>query len=317
MALLSLLEKRRKAKLAIEFFAPDADDEEERFRLGQGHSFVRLRHLRTDDDDDGRFAVLLFEYVDQAVRSFPVVHTATFEGRELSGADEERGAIASHTVIRLPTGDAYDDGSYRCTLEAVPRLSRTMIEGFLRRQLGRSAEWTFTVQIQKKKKVTERIYKYSPRLELHADVGRSLKHAVTDGRILSHMLFTKRATKQEIGKPTAIEHEEVIADVEIRISAKQGPEDPAERRGWAGRLKGWYESLGYESRLYFRTAKTGMTLSGEVHSDVSSAADLLMCPKEPISLSKAPRPWRPTIHAETVEKMKELLGRDELWQRGE
>jgi hypothetical protein len=46
-------------------------------------------------------------------------------------------------------------------------------------------------------------------------------------------------------------------------------------------------------------------------------SDLLICPKEVISFSAPPRPWRPDIDSETVEKMKDILNTDSLWERAE
>jgi hypothetical protein len=42
-----------------------------------------------------------------------------------------------------------------------------------------------------------------------------------------------------------------------------------------------------------------------------------MCPKEVISFSEPLKNWRPDIDSETVEKMKDILNTDSLWERAE
>ena len=59
------------------------------------------------------------------------------------------------------------------------------------------------------------------------------------------MTFTKRSEKQSIGKPTSLEHKDVYADVELRVSAKQGPDDPIERVSWLQTVRSYYEKIGY------------------------------------------------------------------------
>ena len=97
------------------------------------------------------------------------------------GADEERGALSAHVVVRLPI-EQYDDGSYRCAIEAVHSIPRRVIENFLCRQLRRQAaadELEFSVkQFGKKGKIVERNYRYYPRLELFADIGRKIDFAL-------------------------------------------------------------------------------------------------------------------------------------------
>ena len=314
--LLQLLETRRRNNWAVEFVgAQDDEDERRRLENGHGHNFIRLRRLRVDEADAHNYAILLFEYVDESARSFPVVHTRTFEGRDLSGDEDERGATAAHLVIRMPLAGDYDDGSYRCTMEAVRNVNRTQVERFFSRQLARAQDWEFTVVIQRPRKPLHKSYKYRPRLQFYADVGRRLRHTVTGGQILSSMVFTRRDEHQSIGTPTSVEQEEIVADVDIKVSARQGPTDPAQRNSWARRIISWYERQGYRSRLYYRSIETGATISGEVHDAVASATDLLLCPKEAINLMEAPRVWHTNIHRETIEQMKILLDRDELWER--
>jgi hypothetical protein len=121
-------------------------------------------------------------------------------------------------------------------------------------------------------KSSKRSYQYRPTLELHAEVGRKL--SLGTGGELTHMLFTKKADRQSIGVETDVDHEDILADVEIRVSARQGPQDPEEKKHWFERIRGFYRGLGYESRVFYRHAK-GRTLSGQVHAAEADAADLL------------------------------------------
>jgi hypothetical protein len=149
----------------------------------------------------------------------------------------------------------------------------------------------------KKGKTIEKEYRYNPRLELMADIGRKLDFALSGGRELAHMLFTKRSEKQTIAKATEVAHKDLYADVELKVSAKQGPEDPKERMAWLAVVRGYYESRGYESRMYYRHIGGGI-LSGQIHQALAGATDLVMCPKELISLKREPRDWYPRISPE-------------------
>lgn len=314
LELLQLIDKRRAKKWAIEYInALDDDDEQVRAQNGVGHNFLRLRHCRFEEKNGFRYAILLFEFIDQGVTSFPVVHTATFTGREIAGEDEERGATAAHFVIRMPGKDGYDDGSYRCALETVSPITRRDIESFLSRQIRRVGGWTFSVDIPGKKKTTTKVYSYHPRFNLFADIGRRLA-GIGDDRILNYVLFTKRSEKQAVGKATAVIHKDVYADVDLRISARQGPQEPEEQGKWVDALRQAYKERGFESRLYYRHINGG-TLSGEVHQAVDGAADIMMCPKEIISLTKKPKRWTSTINSEVAESIITLLDNDDLWER--
>lgn len=319
--LLEILQKRRTRKVAVEYLGSGRDannDEPERIAKGAGHNFIRLSQFRFDQVGDRTFAVMLFEYVDFTQSSFPVVDTVTFDGREIAGKTEERGAAAAHVVVRLPDEGEYDDRRYRCAIEAVHSVTRNDIERFLCRQLRRQSHqegWNFSVEVPPKgqrKKAVEREYQYSPRLELIADASRKVEHASSDGKILTQMTFTKRGEKQSVGRPTQVKHEEIVADIEYKIVASQGPDDPKERNKWAQFIRDYYRGLGFDERLYFRHIK-GASLSGSVHQDLAGASDLLMCPRELIFLSKEPKRWHPTINRETIEQMIELLNRDQLW----
>lgn len=315
--LLELLNSRRTKGHAIEYIGGlDDEDEERRKKNGLGYDFVRLRQYRVDEVDGQRYAIMLVEFIDQNSRSFPVVDVESFKGRELSGESEERGATSAHIVAKLPDPDGYDDGSYRCIVEYAPPITRAMIERFLSRQLRRAAsDWSFSVIVSAKKGgQKEKRYKYHPKLLLLSDFGRKLN--ATGGRTLTHAVFTKRHTKQSAGKPTDVEHQDFVADVEFRVSAKQAPEDPEERQGFFNSIRRYYETLGFETRLYFRYASGG-TVSGELNKAVESAADIMMCQREMINIGSPRKTWVSTIDKKLVESMLELLDKDELWQRAE
>lgn len=347
MELLEILDKRRTQKVAIEFEGlkegEDYWDEGKRLAEGAGHNFLRLRQMKWEGTaDETRYVALLFEHINQDLRSFPVVHTTTFQGREIEGEAEERGATAAHVLVRLPPESALNLGTYRCAIEAVPAINRSSIERFLSRQLRRevamSGGWTFSVtETGRGKKPVTKEFKYSPRLELYADVGRKFSGDLTDGRILTSMVFTKRKERQAIGRAAEIAHEDVIAqvgfvttstmpadpeasvlaDVEYRVSANQGPSEPAEKRSWVSSVRRHFEDRGYESRLYFRHVAGGPMLAGDVHPAFAGASDLLICPKEVISFSQPLKQWRPDVDPEAIEKMKEILDNDSLWERAE
>lgn len=129
------------------------------------------------------------------------------------------------------------------------------------------------------------------------------------------MTFTKRSERQSIGKKTAVDHQDIIGDVEWKVSAKQGPDDPAERNTWLATVRKAFKSTGFETRMYYRNLSGG-SLSGEVHQALSGATDLVMCPRELISLNKVPRDWYDKFDDEIVDKLIDLTNADELWERG-
>jgi hypothetical protein len=234
--------RRRTQGWAIEFLGLSETDKEvekgERARIenGKGHDFIFLREMKIEERPPWKFATLLLEFVDESKRSFSVVHTQKLTGREIAGAGEERGSLSAHVVVRLPIKQ-YDDGSYRCAIEVAHSIPRSAIEHFLCRQLRRQAasdESTFSVKVPGKRgMVVEKEYRYNPRLELFADIGRKIDFVLSGGRELAHMTFTKRSEKQSIGKPTSVAHKDLYADVELKVSAKQGPcagKSPAKNR---------------------------------------------------------------------------------------
>jgi hypothetical protein len=317
--LLEILNARRPKGNAIEYLGSlDDEDDDTRKSNGAGHDFIRLRGYRIDEIEGLRYAILLVEFVDQNSRSFPVVDVASFKGRELSGESEERGATSAHIVARLPSPDGYDDGSYRCVVEYAPPITRAMIERFLSRQLRRVAaagDWSFSVVVPGKKGVQkERKYRYHPKVQLLSDFGRKLN--ATKGKTLTHVVFTKRQTHQSAGKETDVEHQDFVADVEFRVSAKQAPEDPDEKQTFFNSIRRHYETLGFETRYYFRHASGG-TVSGELNKAVESAADIMMCQREMIVMGSPRKTWVSTIDKKLVDGMRELLDKDELWQQVE
>jgi len=321
--LLEAIERRRSSGSAIEFLGlveteRDAEKgDKARIRSGKGHDFILLRQMKFEERSPWKFATLLLEFVDESRRSFSVVHTQNLTGREIAGADEERGSRSTHMVVRLPIKQ-YDDGSYRCAIEVAHSIPRNAIEHFLCRQLRRQAAQdglTFGVKLAGKKgKSVEREYRYNPKLELFADIGRKIDFALSGGRELAHMTFTKRSEKQSIGKPTTVAHQDLYADVELKVSAKQGPEGPAERIAWLSAVRSAYEMRGYETRMYYRHLNGGI-LSGQVHHALAGATDLVMCQKELISLKREPKEWYPKIDNEINEQMITLLSTDDLWER--
>jgi hypothetical protein len=182
------------------------------------------------------------------------------------------------------------------------------------RRAAESSELSFPVRVQKKDGGFEtKDYRYSPRLHLVADVGRKLS-AGADDRILSHMIFTKRSEKQIIGKGTIADHEEFEADVQFKVSGSQGPDDPGQRRAWAQQVADWYRNRGHEVKFYFRHAN-GHVEGGSLHKAIAGATDLLMCPRTQILLKKAPKTWVSSISLEIEAALRELVDRDELWER--
>jgi hypothetical protein len=179
--LLGILGARLAKGWAIEFWrGKDSSDEAERLKLGAGCDFIRLSDMVIDDTREFRYVTLLLKYADMAVKGFAVEDVQQFTGREIEGNEYERGVVAAHLSFRLPlTESQLDVGKYRCVVESVPTLTRGNIEHFLCRQIRRhtdAEEWTFSVIEQKRRrsKPTTKEIHYTPRLELHADVGRKL-----------------------------------------------------------------------------------------------------------------------------------------------
>ncbi|MDP4022433.1 hypothetical protein Q8W71_07350 [Methylobacterium sp. NEAU 140] len=318
--LLRILDMRRSRGEAIEYLgATDHEDEKIRKENGFRHDFVRLKHFNITQGEFCKYAVMLFEHADQTQKTFPVIHRRNLAGRELSGDEEEVGASTAHVVVRLPNDGDYDDGSYRCAIEHVHSgVSRKLISTLMRRQLRRHARneiWTFEKFIKNKKGKPEiKKYRYSPKLDLLADVARALADGTASAKVLTSMTFTKRSERRATGRETSVKHAEYEADVAIKVAMTQAPKDSTERRTWVQRIRDEFDQLGYTSQLYYRSAG-GSEMRGKVHQDVEGAADLLLCPKEIISLSSPARRWRDDMCDEMVAALRELVDRDELWTR--
>jgi hypothetical protein len=196
-----------------------------------------------------------------------------------------------------------------------------MIENFICRQLrrwARSEELSYDVSAPDKKKagqINTKAYKYTPRLELSADVGRALSFATAGGRELAQMTFSKRSAKQSIGGKDHVLDEEIIADVVLKYNAKRGPKDPAERVKWFTRLRSLYEQEGYKTNVMYRQLN-GAMVTGKIHQALAGATDLVMCQKELMSLKHDYRDWYSNIDDEVADQMATFLGKDELWRRG-
>jgi hypothetical protein len=61
----------------------------------------------------------------------------------------------------------------------------------------------------------------------------------------------------------------------------------------------------------------GGTVSGELNKAVESAADIMMCQREMITMGSPRKTWVSTVDKKLVENMRELLDKDELWQQAE
>ncbi len=318
--LLKYIEDRVNKSTCIEFDGSPGgfDSDSTPLTANEERSWTRLKRIEFATSETHHYAYILVERMDHRTRRFPVVNMATLEGRHVAGDDKERGGRTSHLVIRLPMNNAYDDGSYRCAIEYEPAIPRDDIEILLCRQLRRIAtqsRWAFNIQYQNKKGKTEtREYRYWPRLELHAELGNKLTSNIDPGQILQ-IVFSKRSQRLQTAGPTEIADREFTADLEVRVSAKQAPEEPQERRSWLLAVKEWWEGQGYTSKVYFRNIK-GTTEKGAVSKDMAAATDLLMSPKKEIVLAGEQEVWRDDFDRATLDAMRELVDSDELWQEG-
>jgi hypothetical protein len=120
--LFAVIQGRHQKRWTIEFpRLPETEiqaekGEAERIARGRGYDFISLRQITIDERPPWKVVTMLLEYVDASKRSFSVVHTTNFTGREISGVEDERGSRSAHIVVRLPTTQ-YDDGTYRCAIE--------------------------------------------------------------------------------------------------------------------------------------------------------------------------------------------------------
>lgn len=316
--LFNIIDQRVKDKVCIEFFNVDENivDDAERIKANKNKDSLRINKIQREVVGSWLYLGMLVTFIDQRITTFPVIDIEEGSGRDLRGGQNERGSFIAHVVVRLPIGsDQRDEGSYRCAVESVTNLSRSNIEKLWSRQLRRVAEtqeWSFDVEISGKRKPETKHYRYHPRIELLADVGRSMFGSGSGAKTLSHLVFTNQHEKRSFPDPTAIHHEDFFASVELRVSAKQGPDDPEEKRSWIEQLKRQYELRGYKTKMYFRSSK-GDRITGTVNPSVEGATDLLMCPREVIHTAISPNKWLDAIQPEIYDKMKALLDRDELW----
>lgn len=83
------LKARCEQGTAIEFerlTEKDGMDELARITAGRGHNLLRLRRMDIEapTEESPGYAAMLFELLDHQKKSFPVVHTENFAGRELA-----------------------------------------------------------------------------------------------------------------------------------------------------------------------------------------------------------------------------------------
>ncbi len=221
--LFGILAARQAKGWAIEFVhGPDEPDDAKRLKLGVGCSFTRISDLRIEKTATHQYVCLLIKFTDMSIKGFAVEDTVDFTGREIAGYDTERGVTAVHLVARLPLDESqFEDARYRCVIESNTPLTRAHVEHFLCRQIRRhtdAEDRSFTVVRQKGRgKPTSKSLRYTPRLELHSDVGRSLASDAPGARELSQMVFTKRAERHSVGKEVEVKQRDYFANVEIKL----------------------------------------------------------------------------------------------------
>ena len=311
------LDGRRQRGFAIEFDRGIEDvDDHKRIVGGAGRNFVRLRDLRFIEDGDTVDIVMLIEHVDASVREFAVVDTESFVGREISGNPAERGATSCHVVLRATKDGHVDTAKYRCVIQVEHPLTRKLIQWFLSKNLLRhwQANGMDSFPRPDHSKSKSKNFKYHPRIELHSDIGRVLGTAGSGAQALTQMEFTKKSELQSIGQPTSEIEESVIADVQLRVSVTQAPKGEEEKQTWIQKVLASYARRGYKTKLYYKNSG-GVVLFGNVHAQLDSATDLLLCPRETIYLSELPKKWQASIDDEIASHMLALMDRDELWER--
>lgn len=147
---------------------------------------------------------------------------------------------------------------------------------------------------------------------MHADVGRNLGFATGAGSEISYLTFTKSAEKQSIAGKTHVIHDEFLAQVQLKVSAKQGPKDPKARFEWMNSLRNYYQGRGYKTKLSFRHLN-GAMITGTLPDALAGASDLMICTKDVIAL-QASRDWYAAITRDVVNQMEALLDKDSLWK---
>lgn len=317
--LFSYIKSRSKSGVAIEFFGDFPDDlESDKDRIEYGKSkkydFIRIKDANIEEVNGRRYIVMLIHHIDQKNRSFPVVNLDTYEGREITAEENERGVTSAHVVISLPSEGDVDDAKYRCAIEYTSGITRRGIEFLLNRQLRRSIDWEFSVeQTGKRGPIKSKIYKYRPKIRLASDIYRNL--LVGDQLALfSSAVFTKRSTRDNTAKEIELMQEDIVADIEVRISGSQAPADPAAKKAWLNKLISWYQDRGYRSKLYYRHMN-GRKYKGTQSTEIDGAADRLLCNTTMYSLTTERSKWDNIIQGQAVQEIVNILRRDELWQK--
>jgi hypothetical protein len=83
--LFQILEKRTNVGQALELIGQRAQT------VAAGpREFVRIAKIKRSEDGDWGFATFLLEHVDEHAKSFPVVSTKTYVGREIAADPDER-----------------------------------------------------------------------------------------------------------------------------------------------------------------------------------------------------------------------------------
>ncbi len=319
--LFRIIEQRFQRGWTIEFSNEDSESNENlRLVKNQGKHYWRIKEIKHQiNRDKSATVILLIEYFDADRTHFHVVNPADFSGRSIAGTGLERGACTAHVCVLLPPPGRYDDGEYRCVIEVVPQITRSAIQHLLSRQIRRQCdleEWSYEVnRVDRRGKKQTKTYRYHPRLELRADVGRNIQSAQV-GRVLKNLVFTNTSAKMNTGGSTHKIHEEFTANVQIKISTKDGPKDPGLLAKWVSNIKNYHEKIGYKTRLSFGSAD-GSHDVGAVAGALEGATDILMCPREVVTFQTAREIWEPFVQPSVVSSLQELLNKDELWQRTE
>lgn len=318
--LFEYVKSRTDKGVAIEFLTDaDSDDLDDAGRIDLGKKnkldFVRLKFAGLMTHESRRYAVLLIHHVDQKNRSFPVVNLDTYEGREITAAENERGVSSAHVVVSLPVDNEVDDASYRCVVEFTPGITRRSVEFLINRQIRRAASWEFSVEQVGRRgtPVKPKIYKYKPKIRLASDIYQNLLTGDKIG-LFSSAVFTKRSTKENTAKEIDLLQEDIVADIQLRISGNQAPTDPTKRKSWLKELVNFYDGLGYKSKLYYRHLN-GSKYRGTHSTEADGAADRLLCNTASYELTTERPKWDNTVHQPAVDELVKILRRDELWQR--
>lgn len=315
--LLDVIWRRFRDGVAMEMFNGPLDGTEEQTKDASDILFVR--DMKFLERRSATFVAILLDHLDKEAKAFPVVSRATLAGRSLTGSADEVGSSQRHVIIRLPSTGTFDDGVYRCVIEPVPPVSRKLIETFLYRQLKKHyGEKGIEFEVQRigrrGRPVKSLRYKYHPKLELRADVARSLGgYDLVGGPEPTRFEFTKRKEERLTGTAVHVIERDFVSDIQVKVSAKEAPTDPEERRRFFGELRRMYEEAGYTTKVYFRHLRSN-NLRGAIKEDQERAADLILCPRQSIFVKRRPE-WRKTVNEEIADQAVALLEEDAVWER--